>query len=111
MPDTFSLNHIEVSPKQTEATISWITELPTTSKVEYSTVQLFNASWELWRSDFYYWDINHINGTVVEDNATVTDHSITLTDLLPGTKYYFRIQSQGSGGIATSKVLAFTTES
>ena len=110
MPDTFALRDIQVSASDTEATITWTTDLPAASKVEYSTSPLFNASWELWR-DFYYWDINHINGTVVEDNTPVTDHSITLKGLSLGTQYYFRVQSQDPSGTATSKVLTFTTES
>lgn len=109
IPDVFSLRNIQVSPSDTQATVTWITELPATSKVEYSMSPLFNASWELWRGDFNYWDIDHVAGAIAEDNTTVTDHSITLTGLSPETKYYLRVQSEGSGGIATSKVLTFTT--
>ena len=109
MPDVFSLENIQVSTTSTSTTITWATDLPATSTVEYSTSHLFNASWESWRGDFNYWDINHINGTVVQDNTPVTDHSITLTGLSLGTQYYFRVQSQDSSGTATSKVLTFTT--
>jgi len=111
MPDVFSLRNIQVYPNDTQTAITWITELPATSKVEYSTSPLFNASFELWHGDFHYWDIDHVPGSLVQNNATVTNHSITLTDLSPDTKYYFRVQSEGSGGTTTSKVLTFTTES
>jgi len=110
LPNVFSLNNIQVSTAGTETTIAWTTDLPATSKVEYNTSPLFNASFEYKASlDFHYWDIDHIAGTVIADNTPVTNHNITLTGLLPGTKYYFRVQSEGSGGIATSKVLTFTT--
>lgn len=110
LPDVLALNNIEVSPKQTEATFSWITELPTTSKVEYSTSPLFNATWSV-QWGFNYWDIDHIEGTIVENSTSTLYHEITLTGLLSGTKYYFRVQSQDPSGIATSKVLTFTSES
>lgn len=110
MPDVFSLENIQVSSSETEATITWTTDLPATSKVESNTSSLFNASFRYASAvDFHYWDIDHIAGAIVEDNATVTNHSIMLTDLSPATKYYFRVQSEGSGGTATSKVLTFTT--
>jgi hypothetical protein len=109
LPYVFSLLNIQVSPTKTEATITWFTDKPATSKVEYSTFPLFNASWEIWR-DFYYWKINHINGTVIEDVTLTTDHNVTITGLSLGTKYYFRVQSKDSSGVATSNVLAFTTQ-
>jgi len=110
MPDAFALRGIEVSASETVATINWTTDLPATSRIEYSASPLFNASWKIW-DDFHYWDTDHINGTIKEDNANVTSHSIILTELLSGTKYYFRVQSQDESGIATSKVLTFTAGS
>jgi hypothetical protein len=111
LPQTFSLDNIAALPSQTNATISWITELPATSKVEYSTSPLFNATWQQWRDDIYYWWIVHVEGIIAENSTSTTDHSITLTGLSPETKYYFRVQSQDPSGTATSKVLTFTTES
>jgi len=111
LPNVFSLHNIQVSAAGTETTITWTTDLPTISKVEYSTSPLFNSSFEYKASlDFHYWDIDHIAGTVIEDNTPATNHRTTLTGLLPETKYYFRVQSEGSGGILTSKVLTFTTK-
>ena len=108
MPDVFTLANIQVSTDETQATITWTSDLPATSKVEYSTSPLFTAT-KKWSGDFYYWDLDHILGIVVEDATPVTNHSITLTGLLPGTQYYFRVQSQDPSGIATRKVLTFTT--
>lgn len=110
MPDVFTLKDIVCTPSATSAIITWTTDLPATSKVEYSTSPLFTTSLVYDPSQgFHYRDIDHVPGTVVEDAAPVTVHSIPLTGLLPGTLYYFRVQSEGSGGIATSKVGTFRT--
>jgi len=112
MPNIFTLGDMAVSATKEQATITWKTTLPTTSKVEYSNTPLFPAFFRHHAVvDFNYWDIDHVAGTLIENNTLVINHKITLTDLLPETKYYFRVQSEGSGGTATSKVLTFTTES
>jgi uncharacterized lipoprotein YddW (UPF0748 family) len=107
--ETFTLSDIRVNVvNDTAVEISWTTDLPATSKVEYGTSPLFNASYKYWSTtNFHYWDVDHIPGTIIEDNTPVTDHKVTLKGLLPGTKYYFRVQSQDISGIATSKVLTF----
>ena len=111
MPATFSIRKIQVNTSQTSATITWVTDLPTTSKVEYSIYPLFNATWNYRESvNFHYWDIDYVGGLIIENNATTTEHSITLNDLIPGTKYYFRVQSKNEYGTVTSKVLTFTTK-
>lgn len=111
LPATFKLSNIKAQNiTETAARITWTTDLPATSKVEYSTSPLFNATKRYHSGvDFDYWDVDHVPGTAVEDLTPITDHSIALTGLLSETKYYFRVQSEGSGGIATSKVLIFTT--
>ena len=108
LPATFGIYNINVETTANSATVTWSTDLPATSKIEYSTNSLFNASWET-QSGFHYWKITRIQPTVVADSFTVTEHSLTLTELMPGTVYYFRVQSQGASGIATSKVMIFTT--
>jgi len=107
-PNIFELGNVQVFVNETEATISWTTTLPTTSKVEYNNSPLFTATWETW-GGFPYWRINHIQGNIAEDNKNVTIHTLKLTNLQPGTTYYFRVQSQGDSGIVTSKVYNFTT--
>jgi len=112
LPDVFSLTDMQVSAGETQANITWITELPATSKVEYSTSPLFTASFLYYPGiDFHYWDVDHTQGTVKEDITPVTNHSITLAGLQKAATYYFRVQSQGPSGIATSKVLTFATKS
>ncbi len=109
MPPTFAVTNIVVETTTNSAVISWLTTLPATTKVEYSTSPLFGASWAV-QSGFNYWDITYTQGVIVEDYANVTVHSIRLENLTPGTSYYFRIQSKGISGTVTSKVLTFTTK-
>jgi hypothetical protein len=112
-PPIFSLSNISVSRASDSATITWMTDLPASSKVEYSTAPLFNASKIKAPSSEYpyaqldYWDIDHVPGLIVEEATPKTSHSVTLTGLSPGVTYYFRIQSQDSSGTATSKVYTF----
>ena len=115
MPSKFSINNVGVS----ETVITWETDLPASSKVEYSTSPLFTSSWEFLPAtitpdgspipDFYYWNMTHNVGTVIEDSSPVTAHNVKPTGLTSNTKYYFRVQSQDPSGIATSKVYTFTT--
>ncbi len=109
-PQTFLLKKIKAVPTAKACTITWTTDLPATSKVEYSTSPLFNASRKYDQAqDFDYWDINHVEGTVVEDATLVTSHSITLTGLQEGMLYYYRVQSGDQSGIATSRVYELKT--
>jgi len=111
-PPVSSLNDIKSSAEINSCTITWTTDLPATSKVEYSKSPVFTASFNVINTPvagYHYWDMDHVPGTIAEDTTPVTDHSITLTGLSPGTKYYFRVQSQDANGVATSKVLTFST--
>jgi len=108
MPEVFTVENIHVSVENSSATIAWTTSLPATGKVEYSTSLLFNATLKEQLS-FHYWDVDHVEGTIIESLNNGTYHSIRLTDLSLDTQYYFRVQSEGSGRIASSRVLTFTT--
>lgn len=76
---------------ETSATISWQTDVLSQSKVYYDT----------------HGEPFMMN---VVDTTLVTDHSITLTNLLPGTTYY--LQTESASGTFTpglSGVVSFTT--
>jgi hypothetical protein len=109
IPQSFAITNISVETNADSATITWISTLPATSKVEYSTSPLFGASWAL-QNDFHFWNITYTQGIIIEDYANVTTHSITLMNLTSSTSYYFRIQSTSVSGTITSKVLTFTTK-
>ncbi len=114
----FSVENVTALPGKNNCEITWTTDMPASSKVEYSTSPLFTASFDLHPAEtvggisippFHYWDIDHAPGTIVEDTTPVTVHSVILTDLQEGTKYYFRVQSEDQSSIATSKDYVFTT--
>jgi hypothetical protein len=87
--------------------IKWDTTKPTTSKVEYSTSYLFPASKQPGLY-FEYWDIDYLPGTMIEDGANVTSHSITIDGLQDGEVYYYRAQSKDDYGTVTTKLYSFT---
>ncbi len=58
---------------QTTASISWITDEPADSRVEYGTTTGY--------------------GSVATSASAVTSHSIPLSGLTPGTTYHFRVRS------------------
>jgi hypothetical protein len=61
----------------TSATVSWTTDIPSSSQVLYGTSPTYNQSTTL-------------------DPTQVTGHRQTLTGLTPGTTYHFAVQSTGS---------------
>jgi hypothetical protein len=116
LPSVFSIFTISYSFSGNDTIISWLTDKPSMSQVEYSTSPLFNATFKFdtrtisWTNErHYYWEIIHQPGSIVADATNVTSHNLTLSGLQPKTTYYFRVQSQDQFGIATSKVLTFTT--
>jgi len=110
LPPVSSMKELTVylNEQNKSATVTWTTDIPATTRVEYSTSLLFNATWIYdpgW--DFNYLDIDHNQGTNAQNLENVTQHAITLSNLDLNTTYYFRVQSQ-SQGIATSKVYKFS---
>jgi hypothetical protein len=75
----------------TVAVVSWTTDVPGTSRVDFG------------ESTFYE------SGTETKDDL-VTEHKLTLTGLKPETFYHFQIQSADEdGNIVTSDDLTFST--
>jgi hypothetical protein len=73
------------------ATVSWTTDIPSSSQVLYGTSSTYNQSTTL-------------------DTTQVTGHSQTLTGLTPGTTYHFAVRSTGSASnTATSGDNTFAT--
>jgi len=70
---------VATSPSQAQVTISWTTDEPATSLVEYG-------------SDSSYGSATPINA------GLVTSHSITITGLAPNTAYHFRVKSKDGCG-------------
>ena len=94
-PPVISNIVVSSAPDGLSATITWDTNEPATSLVDYST------------------DANNLNLSV-SAGALVLAHSLTLTGLVPGTVYYYRVTSvDGSSNSLSEPVapgtLSFTT--
>jgi len=75
----------------TEATITWTTDEPATSQVEYGQTTAYGLVTPL-------------------DEELVTTHTVTLTGLDPATTYHFRVKSKdAAGNLAVSDDYTFTT--
>ena len=75
----------------TGATITWTTDVATTTQVEYGPTAGYGQLTTL-------------------DAAMGTSHSVTLTGLSPGTTYHFRVLSRNAGGVlGASTDYTFTT--
>jgi len=74
----------------TSATITWTTDQPANSQVEYGTTPGYGLFSTL-------------------DSSLTTSHSATLTGLTPGTPYNYAVLSATSAGTATSANLTFST--
>ena len=80
----------------TSATITWTTNEPGTSRVDYGT------------------SADALNQTL-NDPALVTSHSVNLTGLTPGTTYFFRVRStdaatnEATSPVAANPPASFTT--
>lgn len=72
------------------ATITWTTDAPATSQVEYGTTAEYGS-------------------TTTLDTELVTSHSVTATGLLPETEYHYRVLSTTDTGDAASADQTFTT--
>ena len=89
-PDTTPPTITAVTPAPaangTSATITWTTNEPSSSRVDYGT------------------SAGTLNQTT-NDATPVTSHSVTLNGLTPGTTYFFRVRStDGSTNEATSPI-------
>ena len=88
-----TISNVQVTDiTETTATITWTTDEPADSVVEYGTTTNY--------------------GYTKSDSTLVTSHSITLTGLSPGTTYHFRVKStDAAGNTAVSQDYTFTTQS
>ncbi len=87
------ISNITSSSTKNAATITWITNDPATSEVDYSQNSGFPK-----------------NQTVTVSNpAIITAHSLSLTSLNPGTTYYYHAVSKDGASTATSSNLSFST--
>ncbi|MBU6388544.1 peptidoglycan-binding protein [Patescibacteria group bacterium] len=94
-PQPLSISNIQVGTiTKTSAAITWTTNNPSTSEVDYSQNSSMPVSQTL----------------TVKDATMVTGHTATLSSLSSGVTYYYRIISEdNTNTIANSSNLTFTT--
>jgi phosphodiesterase/alkaline phosphatase D-like protein/type II secretory pathway pseudopilin PulG len=86
-----TISGVSSSTTQNSATITWGTNEPATSQVEYGLTTAYG-------------------NTTTLDSTLVTSHSQGLTGLQPNTQYHYRVRSQdGAGNTAVSSDRTFTT--
>ncbi len=86
-----TISGVSVRVTATTAVISWTTDKPTDSQVEYGSTSSYGSITPL-------------------DASLVTSHSVTLTALKPETTYHFRVMSKDSeGNLAVSSDFTFKT--
>lgn len=79
----------KATPFLTKAVVTWRTDVRASSVVDYGTTRVL--------------------GQRSEDRRFITEHSVDLADLTPGTTYYYRVTSSNVGGTTRSDVLMFDT--
>jgi regulation of enolase protein 1 (concanavalin A-like superfamily) len=91
-PDTTppQITGVSTSPASSTTSISWTTDEPTTSRIDYGTTTSYGAN-------------------TTDANLTLA-HTLTLTGLNPSTTYYFTITAtDASGNAAATPGFTFTT--
>ena len=73
-----AITDLTVVSSRTAATISWKTNKPSNSVMDYGDTAA--------------------RGNMVRDDAMVTDHALNIGDLTEGTTYYFRVSSRTTDG-------------
>ena len=90
-PSGLSISGLMVSNvTTTSASVSWTTNIPATSQVQYGTSTSYGSSTPL-------------------DSTPVTSHSAQLVGLAAGTAYYLQVNSAASSGASASQASSFST--
>ena len=104
----FGLHDISWKKEGENLVVTWKTNYPASSKVEYSpksmfeTVRLHQPS-----VNFDYYKVNHIEGTIVEDPLKRTEHSMSIP--LASGEVFFRLSSRGSLTASTEEFYSADT--
>jgi len=100
-PATFILGNVTLQTlNSTAEQVSWTTTSAANSSVEYSPSPLY--TWALahdTQSNFNYWKITHVSGTLTANSALTTTHTVIITGLT--VPLYIHIMSGDPSGTAT----------
>jgi thermitase len=83
------ISNVNAAPGSNTAAITWMTDEPSDSRVDYGTSTSYGAS--------------------VSDAALVASHSLTLPGLAPATTYYYQVSSRDTAGNLATQTGSFTT--
>ncbi|WP_158233231.1 fibronectin type III domain-containing protein [Reichenbachiella sp. 5M10] len=87
LPD-LAISNVEVSPTNVSATVTWTSNTPADSRVDFGLTSSYGSS---------------------ETNTPmITNHAVTITGLTPGTVYHYQVTSS-DGQTVSSSDLTFTT--
>ena len=84
------ISNVSVTPGDTTATVTWDTLAPASSQVQYGL------------------NSNLGNSTAV-DATPVTSHSVVVSGLIPGTRYFYRVNSSDGATLYSTCVGSFYT--
>ena len=85
------ISNVSATPSSTSVVITWTTDEPATSQVEYGATPSYGS-------------------LTTEDVSQFTSHSVTITGLSPSTLYNFRVKSKDSANNLTNSTnYTFTT--
>jgi hypothetical protein len=109
LPEIWELNDITIQILSANSVkITWKTTALAEGKVEWSSFPLFNATLEYIDPTpyprIYYWNLNYYPGTTIQNATYATNHQVILTNIQKGVLYHFRIQSQNTLNLISSKV-------
>jgi hypothetical protein len=93
VPDTSppTISNVQSAPAATSTAITWITDEPADSLVEYGATTAYGSLTTL-------------------DPTPVTSHTVQIAGLSPATLYHYRVKSKDAeGNLATSQDFTFTT--
>jgi len=79
-----NITNINVLEGNTSATISWTTDRPTDSVINFG--------------------LDNSYGNVINDSTFVINHSLTLANLTPGTNYHYQISGSDTRGLLTTSL-------
>jgi hypothetical protein len=85
-----NIGNVVANIMSTSATITWMTDQPSSSQVNYGLTSSYGSSSPL-------------------DSTLVNSHSVTITGLTPGTTYNYDVASTSSLGTGTSPNYTFAT--
>ena len=89
-----SISSVSAAPGTSTALVSWMTDIPADSQVEWGTTASFGSL------------------SSPQDAGGATSHAVLLTGLSPGTLYYYAaLSADPAGDLATSQTGFFTTAS